>query len=63
MYTIIWTELGQDKWDRLQTKEEVDGLLKKLYDEGVACMEDIWIFSPYADEYAVDYDEWMEDSQ
>lgn len=63
MYTIIWMELGQDKWDRLQTKEEVDDLLKKLYDEGVVCMEDIWIFSPQADECAVDYKKWMEDSQ
>lgn len=28
MWTIMWTENSQDRWDRLETKEEVMQLLE-----------------------------------
>lgn len=30
MWTIMWTENSQDRWDRLETKEEVMQLLDSL---------------------------------
>ena len=52
MYTVIWTEDGKDRWDRFETKEEVKELLNTLEDTNV-CIEDIWVFSYEADDYAV----------
>ena len=55
MYTVLWQEAGQDKWDRLKTKEEVEILLDELQENPDVCEGDVWIFKPKADEYAVDY--------
>lgn len=57
MYTIIWQEDGLDRWDRLETKEEVDRLVDKLSINNAVCLEDVWIFSPEADEFASTPDE------
>ena len=58
MYTIIWTEEGHDKWDRVKSKAEVHALLDKIRDNPAACpVGDVWIFSPKADDYASAGDE------
>ena len=30
MYTVLWTDKNGDRWDRLETKEEVIDLLKEI---------------------------------
>lgn len=55
MYTILWRENEKDKWDRLETRDEVNNLLYKLTNNPDVCEGDIWIFEPKADEYAFDY--------
>ena len=58
MYTIIWTENGKDRWDRVESKTEVYALLGKIMDNHEACpIGDVWIFSPQADNYATAGDE------
>lgn len=53
MYTVIWMEKGQDKWDRLKTKKEVLDKLQEIERTPEACpVGDVWIFHPKADEYA-----------
>lgn len=60
MYTVIWQELNGndfiDKWDRLETKEEVFNLLKELENNPDVCENDVWIFPPEVDEYVYDYE-------
>lgn len=54
MYTVIWQENGVDKWDRLRTKEEVRDLLTQLEAGGNVCIGDVWIFTPEADQRAIE---------
>lgn len=58
MYTVIWQEGGQDRWDRFKTKKEV---LKKLaeIDETpeASPLGDVWVFPPKADDFAFAGDE------
>lgn len=56
MYTVIWQENGCDKWDRLRTKEEVRDLLTRLEADGIVCVGDVWIFTPEADQHAIEGD-------
>lgn len=59
MYTIIWQEDGQDKWDRFRTKEEVRVKLKEINElPNASPLGDIWIFHPQADEYASEGSQW-----
>ena len=55
MYTVLWRENDNDKWDRFETKKEVKDLLDELEKNPNVCENDIWIFTPEADEYAFDY--------
>lgn len=55
MYTILWREGNHDRWDRLETEEEVRKLLDQLAENSEVSEGDIWIFSPEADKYALDY--------
>lgn len=55
MYTILWRENDADKWDRLETREEVEKLLDELAKNTDVCEGDIWIFEPKADDFATDY--------
>ena len=55
MYTVIWIENGQDRWDRFETEEEVRELLDELVENPNVCENDVWIFTPQADEYACEY--------
>lgn len=58
MYTIIWMEKGQDRWDRLRTKKEVLEKLREIERTPEACsVGDVWIFHPEADKYASAGDE------
>ena len=60
MYTIIWQEDGQDKWDRFRTKEEVREKLKEINElPNASPLGDIWIFSPKADTYASEGSQWI----
>lgn len=61
MYTINWRENSQDRWDRLETKEEVMELLVELATHENVEIGDIWIFSPKADDFAKAGDEWIAD--
>ena len=54
MYTVFWQEEGIDKWDRLETEEEVKVLLASLNASGTVCIGDVWVFTPEADNFAVD---------
>lgn len=53
MWTIMWTENSQDRWDRLETKEEVMQLLDSLDKNSVVSKGDVWIFPPQADDLAL----------
>ena len=52
MYTIIWKDNGEDKWNRLEKREEVLDLLKQLKENPNVSYDDIWVFLPEADNYA-----------
>lgn len=48
MWTIMWTENSQDRWDRLETKEEVMQLLDSLDKNLGVSKGDVWIYDkPY----------------
>lgn len=53
MWTIMWTENSQDRWDRLETKEEVMQLLDSLDKNSGVSKGDVWIFPPQADDLAL----------
>lgn len=53
MWTIMWTENSQDRWDRLETKEEVMQLLDSLDKNSSVSKGDVWIFPPQADDLAL----------
>lgn len=55
MYTVLWREGNNDKWDRFETREEVENLLDSLEKNPDVCEGDVWIFEPKADEYTTDY--------
>ncbi len=60
MYTLIWQEDNQDKWDRLETKTEVIDKLKEIEaNENASPIGDVWIFAPKADDYAFAGDEFL----
>ena len=61
MYTIIWTENGEDRWDRLENKGEVKALLELLANNSNVCETDIWVFTPEADAFAKEYKTFIED--
>lgn len=62
MYTILWTQGANDKWDRLESHNDVLALLKKLKADPDVCENDIWIFGPKADNHAWNgYDEFIND--
>lgn len=54
MWTIIYQENGKDKWDRLESKDDVQNLLKTLRNDPGVCFEDVWIFTPDADDHTID---------
>lgn len=54
MWTIIYQENGKDKWDRLESKDDVKNLLKTLRNDPGVCFEDVWIFTPDADDNAIE---------
>lgn len=60
MFTIIWSENGEDRWDRLETKGEVKTLLESLANNPNVCETDIWVFTPEADKSAMEYKSFME---
>ena len=53
MWTIMWTENSQDRWDRLETKEEVMQLLDSLDKNSGVSKGDVLIFPPQADDLAL----------
>lgn len=57
MYTVLWRENDKDRWDRFETREDVEKLLDELSENPDVCIGDVWIFEPKADEYAVNYSE------
>ena len=61
MYTVLWREGNNDRWDRFSTAKEVCKLLDELAANPDVCEHDVWIFSPKADEYAFDYGMFDED--
>ncbi len=60
MWTVIWLEDEMDKWDRFETKEQVMKLMKELKENPYVCEEDVWIFPPKSDEYAMTGDRFLE---
>ena len=54
MWTIIYQKDGKDKWDRLDSKDDVQNLLKTLRNDPRVCFEDLWIFTPDADDHTID---------
>ena len=61
MFTVIWTENGEDRWDRLKTKGEVKALLESLASNPNVCETDVWVFKPDADKFAMEYRKFMEE--
>lgn len=63
MYTILWRENDEDRWERVQTEEEVSDLVIEIAKtQGVAVDEaEVMILSPEADEYAISVDDIFED--
>lgn len=65
MYTVLWQESVngeyKDRWDRFESKEEVEELLETLEDDPNVCETDTWIFPPKADEFAVDPERFREE--
>lgn len=59
MYTILWVENGADKWDRLESTDEVKKLLDRLEQENTVSVGDVWIYGPEADNFASDAVEWL----
>ena len=63
-YTVLWQkkedEKTMDHWDRFETMEAVSTLLAELREDPNVCEGDTWIFPPEADEYAMNYDMFME---
>lgn len=55
MWTLIWDDNGEDRWDRLETKEDVKERLESLRKEPGVCIGDVYIFPPESDAYAMDY--------
>lgn len=55
MYTILWRENDIRAWDRKETREDVVSLLEELKKNLNVSESDIWIFTPEADERAMDY--------
>ena len=53
MWTIMWTENSQDRWDRLETKDELMQLLDSLDKNSCVSKGDLWIFPPQADDLAL----------
>lgn len=54
MYTVLWRDNGQDRYDRLETGEDVENLLKEIEaDPDASPLGDVWVFEPEADNYAV----------
>mgnify|MGYP004465302703 CR=1 FL=1 len=53
MWTVMWVEDGMDKWDRFETENDVRNLMEELKENSDVCEEDVWIFPPKADEYAM----------
>lgn len=52
MWTVMWVENGADKWGRFETKDDVRDLMEELKKSDV-CEEDVWIFPPKSDDYAL----------
>lgn len=59
MYTLIWIDNGEDRWDRFEDKESLKEFLKYLKKTPGVCEGDIYIFPPEADAYAMDYTAFM----
>ena len=53
MWTVLWQENNVDRWDRLETEDDVKTLLDRLAKNPDVCEDDAWIFPPAADEYAL----------
>lgn len=54
MYTVFWQEAGADRWDRLESEEDVSGLMERLAQNSDVCVGDVWVFTPEADNFAKD---------
>ena len=54
MWTIIYQKDGKDKWDRLDSKDDIKDLLKALRNDPGVCFNDVWIFTPDADDHTID---------
>lgn len=54
MYLMIWRENGHDRWERFSTMEEVRQEIH-AYEKrtGIVADEDIWIYTPEADNYVI----------
>lgn len=50
MYTVLWTELNRDYWDRCESRSEVAAL---LIEHGLEEDPDVLIFGPDADDSIV----------
>jgi hypothetical protein len=61
MYTVLWQEGETDHWERLESKEETLDLLLKLKANPDVCEYDIWVFTPKADMFALDYNMFFDD--
>lgn len=60
MWTVLWLESEKDRWDRFETKDDVMDLMERLKEKSDVCEEDIWIFPPKSDEYAMTGDMFIE---
>lgn len=54
MYTVLWTELNRDYWERCENRQEVASLLRK---NGLEDDPDVLIFGHDADNCIVDVED------
>lgn len=59
MYTVLWFENGECKWDRFEDKEDVLELLDKIKESDDSCEGDVYVFPPEADAWSLDYESFM----
>lgn len=49
-----------DKWERFDDEEEIKEFLINLKENKGVCEADVWVFSPEADNYAYEYQMFMD---
>ena len=61
MYTVLWRENGEDRWDRFEDEKEVKELIAGFVKDRNVCVGDVWVFPPSSDEDAITGDTYVDE--